>query len=67
MNIHALFCHSFREQHRTFNGSIAYYKVWDEYLTEDQIRADMGAGAGGGTSVDPGDKVTTTWGNLKTQ
>ena len=68
MNIHALFCHSFREQHRTFNGSIAYYKVWDEYLTQDQIQADMGAGAGGGgTAVDPADKVTTTWGNVKTQ
>lgn len=67
MNIHALFCHSFREQHRTFNGSIASYKVWDEYLTEDQINAEIAAGGGGGTSVDPGDKVTTTWGNLKTR
>jgi hypothetical protein len=66
MNIHALFCHSFREQHRTFNGSIAYYKVWDEYLTEEQINADMAAG-GGGTAVDPADKVTTTWGNVKAQ
>ena len=65
MNLHAIFGHSHAEQHRTFNGSIAYYKVWDEYLTEEQINADMGAG--GGTSVDPGDKVTTTWGNLKTQ
>ena len=67
MNIHALFCHSFGEQQRTFNGSIAYYKVWDEYLTQDQIQADMGGGAGGGTAVDPADKVTTTWGNVKTQ
>ena len=67
MNIHALFCHSFGEQQRTFNGSIAYYKVWDEYLPQDQILADMGAGAGGGTAVDPADKVTTTWGQLKTQ
>ncbi len=67
MNIHALFCHSFGEQQRTFNGSIAYYKVWDEYLTQDQIQADMGGGAGGGTAVDPADKVTTTWGNVKAQ
>ena len=67
MNIHAIFCHSFGEQHRTFNGSIAYYKVWDEYLTQDQIQADMGGGAGGGTAVDPADKVTTTWGNVKAQ
>ena len=67
MNIHAIFCHSFGEQQRTFNGSIAYYKVWDEYLTQDQIQADMGGGAGGGTAVDPADKVTTTWGNVKAQ
>ena len=67
MNIHAIFCHSFGEQQRTLNGSIAYYKVWDEYLTQDQIQADMGGGAGGGTAVDPADKVTTTWGNVKTQ
>ena len=67
MNIHALFCHSFREQHRTFNGSIAYYRVYDEYLTEDQISANIAAAGSGGTSVEPGDKVTTTWGNLKTQ
>ena len=67
MNIHALFCHSFREQHRTFNGSIAYYRVWDEYLTEDQINANIAAAGSGGTAVDPADKVTTTWGNLKTQ
>jgi hypothetical protein len=67
MNIHALFCHSWGEQHRTFNGSIAYYKVWDQYMTEDEINAEIGAGAGGGTAVDPADKVTTTWGNVKTQ
>ncbi|MDE0301218.1 MAG: hypothetical protein OXN17_21525 [Candidatus Poribacteria bacterium] len=65
MNIHALFCHSFGERHRTFNGSIANYRVWDEYMTEDQINAEIGAG--GGTAVELGDKVTTTWGNLKTQ
>ncbi len=67
MNIHALFCHSFREQHRTFNGSIAYYKVWDQYMTEDEINAEIAAGGGGGTSVDPGDKVTTTWASVKTK
>ena len=67
MNLHAIFTHSHAEEARTFNGSIAYYKVWDEYLTQDQIQADMGASAGGGTAVDPADKVTTTWGQLKTQ
>jgi hypothetical protein len=80
MNIHALFCHSWGEQHRTFNGSIAYYKVWDQYMTEDEINAEIGAGAqdeinadigagagGGGTAVDPADKVTTTWADVKTQ
>lgn len=65
MNIHALFCHSWGERHRTFNGSIASYKVWDEYLTEEQINDEI-SGAGG-TAVDPADKVTTTWGNVKTQ
>ena len=64
MNIHALFCHSFGNSNGPSTAH-AYYKVWDEYLTQDQIQADMGAG--GGTAVDPADKVTTTWGNVKTQ
>ncbi len=67
MNLHAIFTHSHAEEARTFNGSIAHYKVWDEYMTQEQIQADMGASAGGGTAVDPADKVTTTWGQLKTQ
>jgi len=67
MNLHYIFSHSFNEQQRTFNGSIAFYKVWDEWMDEDAINADIAGEMGGGTAVESVGKLTTTWAAMRTQ
>lgn len=67
MNLHYIFAHSFNEQQRTFNGSIAFYKVWDEWMDEDAINADIASEQGGGTAVESVGKLTTTWAAMRTQ
>jgi len=62
MNLHYIFCHSFGEQQRTFNGSIAYYKVWDEWMDQAAIQASIEVGG----AVESGGKLTTTWAAMRT-
>ena len=45
-----------------FNGAIDEVQVWDRALTEKEIQATMGDIA---TSVDPTDRLATTWGDIK--
>jgi hypothetical protein len=67
MNLHYIFAHSFNEQQRTFNGSIAFYKVWDEWMDEGAVNADISSEIGGGTAVESVGKLTTTWAAMRTQ
>jgi hypothetical protein len=64
MNLLYLFSHSFGEQQRTFNGSIASYKVWDEWMDQAAIQADLGSVGG---AVESAGKLTTTWAAMRTQ
>ena len=45
-----------------FNGAIDEVQVWDRALTEKEIQATMGDIV---TSVDPTDRLATTWGDIK--
>ena len=54
------------ERSRNFNGSIAFFRVYDKALDEDEIMQNIDAWAGG-LAVDPDSKLTTTWGREKTR
>jgi hypothetical protein len=54
-----VFAHSFRETDSTFNGSIHLVRVYDRVLNTDEIAENL--------SVEPANKLTTTWGRVKTQ
>ena len=50
------------ERRRTFNGSFALVRVYDKALTPAQVVQNA---RGAFLSVEPGDKLSTTWGRLK--
>ena len=52
------------EKDRNFNGSIALFRVYDRVLGENEIVRNINAWSG--LAVDPGSKLATTWGFLKT-
>lgn len=52
---------SFDERRRTFNGSFAIVRAYDKALTEAEINQNIS----GTFAVDPGDKLSTTWANVK--
>ena len=52
---------SFDERRRTFNGSFAMIRAYDQALTEAEINQNIG----GTFAVDPADKLSTTWGKVK--
>ena len=61
MSLHAIFSHSQAEQRRTCNCSIAIYRVYDRALNAAEIDKNVR----GSFSVEPADKLTTTWGKVK--
>ena len=61
MSLHAIFSHSQAEARRTCNCSIAIYRVYDRALNADEISKNVR----GSFSVEPTDKLTTTWGKVK--
>ena len=52
---------SFDERRRTFNGSFAIIRAYDQALTEAEINQNIG----GTFAVDPADKLSTTWAKVK--
>ena len=50
---------------RRFLGLIDEVRIWNRALTEDEIRAEMETGYQSGTAVDPRQKLSTTWGTIK--
>lgn len=52
---------SFDERRRTFNGSFAIVRAYDKALTEAEINQNIS----GTFAVDPADKLSTTWANVK--
>ena len=57
---------SYGERARTFNGSIALVRVYDQALDEDEIMQNINAWVAG-EAVEPDSKLTTTWGTVKTE
>ena len=54
---------SHSERRRTFNGSFSLIRVYDKALTPAQVLSNA---KGVFLAVEPGDKLSTTWGKLKT-
>ena len=52
---------SFDERRRTFNGSFAIIRAYDKALTEAEINQNIS----GAFAVEPADKLSTTWANVK--
>ncbi len=52
---------SFDERRRTFNGSFAIVRAYDKALTVAEINQNIS----GTFAVDPADKLSTTWANVK--
>ena len=52
---------SFDERRRTFNGSFAIVRAYDKALTEAEINQNIS----GTFAVDPADKLSTMWANVK--
>ena len=52
---------SFDERRRTFNGSFAIIRAYDKALTEAEINQNISDTF----AVDPADKLSTTWANVK--
>ena len=52
---------SFDERRRTFNGSFAIIRAYDKALSEAEINQNID----GTFAVDPADKLSTTWANVK--
>lgn len=50
---------------RRFLGLIDEVRIWNRALTEDEILAEMETGYQSGTAVDPRQKLSTTWGTIK--
>jgi hypothetical protein len=65
MNLHALFANSAGESVQACNCSAVYFKLWDRWLSADEINADMAQTVGGTTAVESLDKLATTWGQIK--
>ena len=68
MNYHIVFAGAIESQRgiagvdqrgQTFNGSIQLVRVYDRLLTVAEIQENL--------SVEPADKLTTTWGGVKTR
>ena len=57
MTFHGIFAHSFRETDSGFNGSIHLVRVYNRVLDNAEIQENL--------SVEPADKLTTTWGHIK--
>ena len=55
------------EGNRQFLGLIDEVRIWNRALSEEEVIREMNIGVERGTSVDPLDKVATTWGALKTK
>ena len=53
---------SHSERRRTFNGSFSMVRVYDKALTPAQVTQNA---RGAFLSVEPGDRLSTTWGKLK--
>ena len=64
MNLHALFANSAGESVQACNCSAVHFKLWDRWLSADEINADI-AQTVGGTAVESIDKLATTWGQIK--
>ena len=52
---------SYDERRRTFNGSFAIVRAYDQALTEAEINQNIS----GTFAVDPADKLSTTWAKVK--
>ena len=52
------------ERRRTFNGSFSLVRVYDKPLTPAQVVQNA---RGAFLAVEPGDKLSTTWGKLKNE
>ena len=50
---------------RLFQGLIDEVRIWNRALSEDEILAEMETGYQPGTAVDPRQKLSTTWGTIK--
>ena len=50
---------------RRFLGLIDEVRIWNRALSEDEIRTEMETGYQAGTAVDPRQKLSTTWGPIK--
>lgn len=50
---------------RRFLGLIDEVRIWNRALSEDEILAEMETGYQPGTAVDPRQKLSTTWGTIK--
>ena len=59
MNLHALFANSAGESVQACNCSAVNFKMWDRWLSADEINADI-AQTVGGTAVESIDKLATT-------
>ncbi len=50
---------------RLFLGLIDEVRIWNRALSEDEIRTEMETGYQPGTAVDPRQKLSITWGTIK--
>ena len=64
MNLHALFANSAGESVQACNCSAVNFKLWDRWLSADEINDDI-AQTVGGAAVESMDKLATTWGQIK--
>lgn len=53
------------EGSRFFLGAIDEVRIWNRALSEDEIKAQMDRGSEGVISVQPQNKLTTMWGQIK--
>ncbi len=60
-----IFCGHHGERDRSFNGSFAVVRIYDEVLSKNEIMRNITASAG--RAVDPGSKLATSWGTVKTR
>ena len=64
MNLHALFANSAGESVQACNCSAVHFKLWDRWLSQEEIRDDI-IQTVGPTAVGAIDKLATTWGQIK--
>ena len=59
----SIFGQAHEVRNRTFNGSLAIFRVYDKVLSAAEVKRNIEAVA----AVDPASKLTTTWGREKTR